>query len=65
MAAPLGAELTNVVEAIERKNPGIFGNFGAYGQVFALYTCTLDTFMDSTVKLVLDLAANASNDMSN
>ena len=37
----MGAELTLVVETIEGKDPGVFGEFGAYGQVFALYTCAL------------------------
>ena len=38
---PLAAELTSTVEAIELENPGIFGQRGAYGQVFSLFTCAL------------------------
>lgn len=41
MVAPLGADLTHVVDTIEGKNHGMFGNFGAYGHVFALYNCAL------------------------
>lgn len=40
---PLAAELTFAVETIEKENPGIFGQAGAYGQGFALYTIALAT----------------------
>ena len=39
----LAAELTFVVETMEQEKPGIFGKSGAYGQVFALFTCALAT----------------------
>lgn len=41
LLSPLGAELTYVVETLEREKPGIFGKIGPYGQTFALYTCAL------------------------
>ena len=41
MTPPLSAELTFIVEKIEAENAGIFGEGGAYGQVFALFTCAL------------------------
>ncbi|KAL9122342.1 MAG: hypothetical protein Q9187_001095 [Circinaria calcarea] len=41
LLSPLGAELTYVVERLEREKPGIFGKTGPYGQTFALYTCAL------------------------
>lgn len=34
---PLMAEITYVVEAKEKKNPGIYGSAGAYGQAYALF----------------------------
>jgi len=34
---PLMAEITYVVEAKEKKNPGIYGSTGAYGQAYALF----------------------------
>jgi MFS family permease len=34
---PLMAEITYVVEAKEKKNPGIFGNSGAYAQAYGLF----------------------------
>ena len=35
---PLAADMTFVVEGFEEENPQIFGEAGAYGQVFALAT---------------------------
>jgi MFS family permease len=35
--SPLMAEITYVVEAKERKNPGIFGKSGAYAQAYGLF----------------------------
>ena len=43
MLPPLAAELTFIVEAIEFENPGVFGESGAYGQTYALFTCALAT----------------------
>ena len=37
-ASPLGADLNRAVDKIERDRPGIFGESGAKGQVFSLYT---------------------------
>lgn len=34
---PLMAEITYVVEAKEKKNPGIYGTAGVYGQAYALF----------------------------
>lgn len=34
---PIMAEITYVVEAKERKNPGVFGDKGAYAQAYALF----------------------------
>lgn len=39
--SPLAAELSFVVEEMERKNPSIFGRSGAYGQAFALFNCAM------------------------
>lgn len=36
---PLMAEITYVVEAKEKKNPGLFGKQGAYAQAYGLFTC--------------------------
>ncbi|MCJ1362369.1 hypothetical protein MMC16_001472 [Acarospora aff. strigata] len=36
---PLMAEITYVVEAKEKKNPGLFGKKGAYAQAYGLFNC--------------------------
>ncbi|KAI9818889.1 MAG: hypothetical protein M1827_007710 [Pycnora praestabilis] len=36
---PLMAEITYVVEAKEKKNPGLFGTSGAYAQAYGLFNC--------------------------
>ncbi len=36
---PLMAEVTYVVEAKEKKNPGMFGAGGAYAQAYGLFNC--------------------------
>ncbi|KAI9880794.1 MAG: hypothetical protein M1830_000230 [Pleopsidium flavum] len=36
---PLMAEITYVVEAKEKKNPGMFGKQGAYAQAYGLFNC--------------------------
>ena len=37
-SAPLGADLYRAVKEMEEERPGLFGKFGATGQVFSLYT---------------------------
>ena len=39
--SPLAAELSFVVEEMERKDSSIFGRSGAYGQAFALFNCAM------------------------
>jgi len=39
MMPPLMAEITYVVEAKEKKTPGLFGRSGAYAQAYALFNC--------------------------
>lgn len=39
--SPLAADMTYTVEAFEDECPGIFGEAGALGQVFGLFTITL------------------------
>lgn len=34
----MGADLLRTIEDIERQRPGLFGERGAYAQVFSLYT---------------------------
>lgn len=41
MISPLAADLTAAVITMEKENPGIFGNSGAYAQVYALFTCAI------------------------
>ena len=41
MVSPLAADLTAAVTAMERERPGIFGEVGAYAQVYALFTCAI------------------------
>lgn len=39
--APLAAEVSFVVEEMEKENPRIFGTAGAYGQAFALFNSSM------------------------
>ena len=39
--APLAADLSFVVEEMEKENPDIFGAAGAYGQAFALFNSSM------------------------
>ena len=39
--SPLAAELSFVVQEMERQNSSIFGRSGAYGQAFALFNCAM------------------------
>lgn len=39
--SPLAADLAMMVEAKEREQPGVFGPYGAYAQVFALFNCSM------------------------
>ena len=39
--SPLSADMSLTVEALEDEHPGVFGDAGAFGQVFALFTVVL------------------------
>ena len=39
--SPLSADMSFTVEAFQDAHPGIFGEAGAFGQVFALFTVAL------------------------
>ncbi|TVY94326.1 putative MFS-type transporter [Lachnellula willkommii] len=41
IVAPVAADLSTCVEKMEEEQPGIFGPGGAYGQVFALFNCSM------------------------
>ncbi|TVY49025.1 putative MFS-type transporter [Lachnellula occidentalis] len=41
IVAPVAADLSTCVEEMEEDQPGIFGPGGAYGQVFALFNCSM------------------------
>ncbi|KAI9757012.1 MAG: hypothetical protein M1815_002347 [Lichina confinis] len=39
--SPLAADLAGLVEEREKEQPGIFGPYGAYAQVFAVFNCSM------------------------
>lgn len=41
IVAPVASDLSTCVEKMEEDKPGIFGPGGAYGQVFALFNCSM------------------------
>ncbi len=41
IVSPVAADLSTVVEELEKDDPGAFGPGGAYAQAFALFNCSM------------------------